>query len=129
MKETSQMIRKEFKWLLTGIFLVIFSLASYAKEDPKNAANVNRSLSKTAVLPTNYSVLNINDFMVWVRQDGQMNHTPSNGAGGYYPRGTTTVIYQDNFAWGGVAYTDAGMTTKAYSTHGNDALEIGRAHV
>ncbi len=48
------------------------------------------------------TLMNINNFSFWLREDGWSGRNPFNGdAGGIYPRGTANVIYQDGILWGG----------------------------
>lgn len=48
------------------------------------------------------SFININNVAGWIRNDGWSARDPGTGnAGVYFPRGTSTVIYQDGIVWGG----------------------------
>lgn len=58
----------------------------------------------------NITILNINNFTSFFRADGQGNHQVDDQAGGRFPRGTATCIYEDGFVWGGKTYLDAGHT-------------------
>jgi hypothetical protein len=48
------------------------------------------------------TLLNINNIAGWIRNDGWSARVPSSGNSGvYYPRGTSTCIFQDGIVWGG----------------------------
>jgi len=51
------------------------------------------------------SMLNICNWGYWIFYDGTSAHTPSGDSGGFYPRGTATVIFMDGFVWGGIVDT------------------------
>lgn len=113
------MMQKSLRFLLLGVLLVSSFVYLSAAEKPKDAGEIGSVLLKTDVTPamSTYVVMNINNWTYWTRKDGQGAHTNSGNAGGFYPAGTSTVIYQDNIVWGGVCYTDAAKTVKAYSPH------------
>jgi hypothetical protein len=49
-----------------------------------------------------FTLLNINNISMWVRDDGWSARTPQNGeAGFWFPRGVVTSIFQDGWLWGG----------------------------
>ena len=89
---------------------------SIAKEDPAQAgAKSGVSLAKTTGSPS-FQILNINNFTTWQNANGNSNNPPSlNGNGGYYPRGTRWVIYEDGFVWSGKIFTNSSYTTPASS--------------
>jgi len=114
MEEMQVMTQNVWRFLTIGLLVAAFALSAVAAENPKNGAPA--TLPKTGAVDLGvYTVLNINNFGTWHRNDGYSNHTPSGGSGGFYPRGTSTAIYLDNFMWAGIAYTDAAKTTKAFS--------------
>ncbi len=48
------------------------------------------------------TLININNLAGWIRNDGWSARNPGTGNSGvYFPRGTTTAIYQDGIVWGG----------------------------
>ncbi len=48
------------------------------------------------------TLININNIAGWIRNDGWSARVPSSGNSGvYYPRGTSTAIFQDGIVWGG----------------------------
>jgi hypothetical protein len=48
------------------------------------------------------TLLNINNLAGWIRNDGWSARVPSSGNSGvYFPRGTSTCIFQDGIVWGG----------------------------
>lgn len=96
--------------------LVLLTVAAFsfaiAKEDPANPPKSDNSLAKTAGTPL-ARPLNINNFVTWMKATGQGNWTTTNHDGGFYPRGTSWVIYQDGFVFGGKPYVNAALTTPA----------------
>ncbi len=91
--------------------VAVFSFA-IAKEDPANPPKSDNSLAKIAGTPL-ARPLNINNFVTWMKATGQGNWTTTNRDGGYYPRSTAWVIYQDGFVYGGKPYLDAAKTQPA----------------
>jgi len=80
---------------MIGLVIVAFSLPpvmqSFAQH--KNLA-VERSHAsqKSSALPYPATLLNINNFSMWIRADGQSGVNPFTGAADIiYPRGTATV--------------------------------------
>lgn len=48
------------------------------------------------------TLININNLAGWIRNDGWSARVPSSGNSGvYFPRGTSTCIFQDGIVWGG----------------------------
>jgi len=48
------------------------------------------------------SLINIGNFAYWFQHTGISGHNPiTGGGGGYYPRGTSQVIYRDGLIWAG----------------------------
>ena len=48
------------------------------------------------------TMININNLAGWIRNDGWSARNPGTGNSGvYFPRGTSTAIYQDGIVWGG----------------------------
>ena len=69
----------------------------------------SQHLNKTDGTPS-ITILNINTITSFLRSDGQGNHQVDDQAGGRYPVGTATCIYEDGFVWGGKMYLDAAHT-------------------
>jgi len=95
-----------------GVLLAVVVLSlgmMFAKGPDKKDLGQNQSLRKTAGEPV-MTILNINNITSFMRADGQGNHDVTDQAGGRYPRGTSTSLYEDGFVWGGKLYTDAAKT-------------------
>jgi len=95
--------------LLISLALISMSTLAFGQD------RVIKNAQGQSIAPdlTVYTVMNVNNFVLWQRKDGFSNHTPTGGAGGYYPRSTTTAIYLDNFVWGAEAFIDSGRTIPA----------------
>ncbi len=100
-------LRRLFAFLMIAILAVGISTA--AEIDKKGGAS--SSLAKTQGTPS-MSMLNINNVADYFRSDGQGSHSPSDQAGLFYPKGTTTAIYEDGFVWGARIWNDALHTSK-----------------
>lgn len=99
--------------------LLIATLAAgvaFSKEKPaseKGKDGVAKTRGVSAYQPERYQILNINNLYTWHREDGQSNHSPGGADGGYYPRGSVNLIYQDGMVFGSKAYVDAAKTQSA----------------
>ncbi len=69
-----------------------------------------------------YTLLNINNLTHWLRSDGQSSHSPKANNGTRFPRGTTSVVYQDGILWGAKAYLDSAKTISF-----NQLIRVGGA--
>ncbi|MBI4417377.1 MAG: hypothetical protein HY563_01280, partial [Ignavibacteriales bacterium] len=99
--------------ILATVVVVVGTSVLLAKDPPGVTVNKGtQSLGKVLGEPR-FTVLNINDFLMWTRSDGYNNHTPADNSGGFYPRGTAGSIYLDSFVWGAKAYVDSAFTTEA----------------
>ncbi len=108
-------MRKMLFGTLPRVLVVLLGVAvsfAVAKEDPANPPKSDNALAKISGSPL-ARPLNINNFVTWMKATGQGNWTTTNKDGGFYPRGTTWVIYQDGFEYGGRAYVDAAKTQPA----------------
>ncbi len=73
------------------------SLAGAFKVQKKVAVTVNKTAAGSL-----QSLVNIGNFAYWLWNDGVSAHSPyTGGAGGFYPRGTSNVLYQDGLIWAG----------------------------
>jgi hypothetical protein len=88
-------------------FLLIFALAfmlgdGFAKDAP-NSNKLSKPKSTLGVKgsPT-YGLLNINNWQYFLESNGRSGVNPFiDGDGGVFPRGTSYVVYQDGFIFGG----------------------------
>ncbi len=93
------MIKKLFIVLFAMLWLFL-ATALFAK-GPAGERNVN--FNKPGQGTQTQALSNISNWAYWVRNDGWSGRDPITGnAGGIYPRGTTNVIFQDGFIWGGI---------------------------
>ena len=99
--------------MLVLLTVLVWSIA-VAKEDPASPSKRDNSLDKTTGTPL-ARPLNINNFVTWMKATGQGNWTTQLKDGGFYPRGTSWVIYQDGFVFGGKPFLDAAKTIPAVS--------------
>lgn len=98
--------------LLMLLSVLLWTLGA-AKEDPQNPSRKKAGLAKTTGDPI-HQVLNINNFLTWFKSNGDGNNPPSEGGdGGYYPKGTRWVIFEDGMMWRAKAYLDAALTQQA----------------
>ncbi|MBI4546982.1 MAG: T9SS type A sorting domain-containing protein [Ignavibacteriae bacterium] len=52
---------------------------------------------------SSFIMSNVNNFAMWVWENGGLERNPfDNNSGTFFPKGTTTVIYAGGFVWGGV---------------------------
>ncbi len=88
------------KSILILIFFV-YSSFTFASNVNVKVQKVNDNLQLKDGGP--YSTLvNINNLAMWIRNDGYSARNPNTGNSGVtYPRGTSTVIFQDGLVWGG----------------------------
>jgi hypothetical protein len=88
------MTNKKFAliFVMAWIFL---SVSLMAKESDHNVTFLKPGQDVVA-----RSMVNIGNWGLWIRYDGQSAHTPDNNSGGFYPRGTAAVIYQDGVVYG-----------------------------
>ncbi len=92
--------------------------AAFAAEEPGKARTP--SLNRVAGSPR-FQILNINNFTIWTRADGQGAEPPSGGGdGSRFPRGTRWAIYQDGMMWGGKTFLNAG-----YSVPSSQLIRVG----
>lgn len=88
------------------ILIIVFSLLSCTTLFPQIIAKVT---DKSSLFRTNgdsekptVTLMNINRFSYWVRNDGWSGRNPHTAeAGGIYPAGTGPVVFQDGVVWGG----------------------------
>ncbi|MBI2620277.1 MAG: hypothetical protein HYW57_09360, partial [Ignavibacteriales bacterium] len=98
-----------------SLLSVLLTAALVGAEKPEELKQgKGQSLNKAAAQTKNNAVLNINNFVTWMRADGQgQNPFDANFNGSQFPRGTSHPIFADNFVWGGKAYLDAARTQPA----------------
>lgn len=92
---------------------LMISIAAFGQEKEPVERPSRSSIEERVLGSPQYAILNINNVTTWMRYDGHSNHSPAYDDGIYFPRGTGSVIYQDNVVWGGKAFVNAGFTTPA----------------
>jgi len=84
-------------------FGLVLSTDVFGEEDPKskNAAKAQSPPRVAGTDPTEYGMININNFTVWLEENGRSGYNPFiGGNGGVFPAGTAPVIFQDGFIFG-----------------------------
>lgn len=85
--------------MMTLVLSVLFATQIFPQE--KTISGPNFALTKPTGEPM-ATLVNINNFSMWVRADGRSANNPFTGEGGaIFPRGTVPVIYIDGIVWGG----------------------------
>jgi hypothetical protein len=90
-----------------GTFLVVTAmLVAIVSDIALSGDRSGRRHEPVRLLKTNGSpvstMININNVAGWIRNDGWSARDPQTGNSGvYFPRGTSTAIYQDGIVWGG----------------------------
>ena len=110
-----------FRLMLIGTCLLFFTLSSFA-EDPKFGSIRFKKPSIT----TARTLSNIGNWAYWMYEDGRAGIEPDGSSGGFYPRGTGAVIFEDGFVWGGFL-TDAvtGLPPEQPMRVGGQTYRIG----
>ncbi len=100
---------------MLSVLLIISS--GYAKEYNTGLTTV-RSPQLGKVLADNpeRTLVNIGNWGYFVRDNGESAHTPSGSSGGFYPRGTEAIIYQDGVLVGGYQEGNLKVSGQIYRT-------------
>jgi len=85
------------RYRIVIVFFIIFMLGNLSAKNPHKHSAQQQSVSQTDRART---LITINNWEYWLRNDGQSAHTPDGNVGGIYPGGTASVIYQDGLIWG-----------------------------
>lgn len=127
--------RSSFRLLVVQVIGFVFLAAQHLSlPADAHAAQRSGSGSNSPSGPTGtpvISILNINNFTSFYRADGQGNHQVDDQAGGRFPRGTATCIYEDGFVWGGRVYLDSTHTQQPPIQHirvGGQTYNQGTRH-
>jgi hypothetical protein len=87
--------------LVAGLILLSGFAGSASASDRTGRQPQTGGLRKPDGTPAS-TLININNIAGWIRNDGWSARVPSSGNSGvYYPRGTSTAIFQDGIVWGG----------------------------
>ncbi|NIR48442.1 hypothetical protein GWO43_08475, partial [candidate division KSB1 bacterium] len=85
--------------LMTSILSVLLITSTFAQKRTQVASNFQ--LSKPTGEPM-ATLININNFSMWIRADGLSASNPfTGGDGAVFPRGTAPVVYTDGIVWAG----------------------------
>ena len=100
---------------MLSVLLIISS--GYAKEYNTGLTTV-RSPQLGKVLADNpeRTLVNIGNWGYFLRDNGESAHTPSGSSGGFYPRGTEAIIYQDGVLVGGYQEGNLKVSGQIYRT-------------
>ncbi len=87
-----------FPLILLGIFLLMIMSSGFAKNYDTDFSN---SFFKQNADRETRTLSNAGNWSYWIQYDGLSGYDPvSSIAGGTYPRGTATLIFQDGVVWG-----------------------------
>ena len=91
-------IKFTFSVLLMGIFLLVMTIEGYSENYDPNVSPIFLKQTQTRETRT---VSNAGNWSYWLQYDGLSGYNPILSlAGGTYPRGTSTAIFQDGVVWG-----------------------------
>jgi hypothetical protein len=110
-----------FRLMLIGACLLFFTLNAFAEAPKSGRISFNKPAITTA-----RTLSNIGNWAYWMYDDGQSGIEPDGTSGGFYPRGTSAVIFEDGFVWGGFL-TDAetGLPPEQPMRVGGQTYRIG----
>jgi hypothetical protein len=93
---------RPFSILLAAFVMgLVFFNQLIAKDDP-SLKKPSGTQSVSAVADGSYGFININNWEFWLEWNGRSAYNPFiQGDGGVYPKGTSFVIFQDGFVFGG----------------------------
>src|SRR5436309_5808050 len=87
--------------VMTAMLLTVVSDVALSSDRGTGRRHEPTSLRKENGSPVS-TLLNINNIAGWIRNAGWSARVPSSGNSGvYFPRGTSTCIFQDGIVWGG----------------------------
>ena len=97
-----------------SIFMVlILGTAAAFGQKPHETSRTTTTAAQLIGGTPQRTILNINNFTTWLAANTNSNNPPSlAGYGGFYPRGTRWVIYQDGLIWGGKCFTNDSLTAQ-----------------
>ena len=119
---------KRFFFLLLA-FGIFFTPSIFAKENPKER-EAGKNQSPPRVTGTDlgtYGMININNWELWLEDNGRSGYNPFiSGDGGVFPKGTSFVIFQDGFIYGGkmVDAATGQLTAWPLPSHGQEIRNI-----
>ncbi|MGH1365761.1 MAG: T9SS type A sorting domain-containing protein [Calditrichia bacterium] len=92
-----------FRKIIVCVLLVLTTFGLQAIEEHKTADvphHIERQNNNSKQIRAN-TIINVNNILGWLRNDGRANHTADGSAGITYPRGTANTVYQSGIVWGG----------------------------
>jgi hypothetical protein len=92
---------KSLNVIITFLIFVCFFLQWNLLAFGKRGEEQNIQFKQNSSFRLYNTMLHINDFSAWIRNDGKSARSPSGAAGCWYPRGTGSAIFQDGLIWGG----------------------------
>ncbi len=93
-----------FQWICGTFFCLIIGTAAVKGKDIAIKKTPGKFQStEINQLNTTYTLHNINNWSYWLQWNGITGRNPQTGiAGGFFPQGITTAIFNDGFVWGGI---------------------------
>jgi len=80
---------------IAGIMLILSGMLFAKGPEGSKVQSYNKGQDVRA-----RTLITVNNWEYWLRNDGQSAHTPDGNFGGIYPGGTASTIYQDGIIWG-----------------------------
>ena len=102
---------RTFAAVITLAVLFVW-LTADAAERPDKTKRQRESIYGAAGTPR-WAVLNINNYLNWLRSDAPGALSPGGDNQGVYPRGTGNAIYTDGIYFGAKCFKDAARTQPA----------------
>ncbi|MGH1365557.1 MAG: hypothetical protein ACRBF0_18490 [Calditrichia bacterium] len=81
--------------IIAGIMLILSGMLFAKGPEGSKSQQYNKGQDVRA-----RTLITVNNWEYWLRNDGQSAHTPDGNSGGIYPGGTASTIYQDGIVWG-----------------------------
>ena len=98
----------------TALLLISFLFAIATGQTTKRLETQgNTGISSLQVFGGSWGLLNANRLTYWGRSDGTGGHSPKGNDGGFFPRGTGHVLYEDGFVWGGKVFRNSQLNRPA----------------
>ena len=98
----------------TALLLISFLFAIATGQTTKRLETQgNTGISSLQVFGGSWGLLNANRLTYWGRSDGTGGHSSKGNDGGFFPRGTGHVLYEDGFVWGGKVFRNSQLNRPA----------------
>jgi len=105
------------KFLVSVCLLLIFYIRLFSQ---------NTTLLSDSIDLNNTTLINLNNFSMWVRSDGVIGRSPGYKSSTVYPKGTAEVVIADGFAWAGFFYDSYSPALRAGGSLYTSSLRPGK---